>query len=68
MTPLNLPDSQALEIIRESASITIKKRKGDNGSPCLNPFWHWNSKVGDPFTRTEDLVEARIPLTHLHHS
>ncbi|KAJ0629957.1 hypothetical protein HanHA89_Chr00c02g0733061 [Helianthus annuus] len=35
------------------ASITIVKRRGDNGSPCLSPLLSLNSSVGDPLTRME---------------
>ena len=34
-------------------STAIKNRKGEKGSPCLNPRSNLNSYVGLPLTRTE---------------
>ncbi|KAL4583335.1 hypothetical protein LXL04_007905 [Taraxacum kok-saghyz] len=43
------------------------KRKGDSGSPCLNPLSIANSFVGDPLTSTDALAEPKQPLIHILH-
>ncbi|GJU76149.1 RNA-directed DNA polymerase, eukaryota [Tanacetum coccineum] len=53
LTPLKILLFEASRRITFSASIARMKRNGDNGSPCLRPLSTLNSRVGDPFTRTD---------------
>jgi hypothetical protein len=51
--PSKTPTDTALDMIHDKDSIAIIKRKDERGYPCLNPLVHWNSGVGEPFTRTD---------------
>lgn len=50
-------------------SLTMMKRKGDNGSPCLRPFVALIFLLGQgwPVIIIEKLEEDIQPLIHLHH-
>lgn len=49
------------------ASIAIMKRKGDNESPCRNPFSVEKSKVGAPLTNIETEAVKMQPIIQDHH-
>ncbi|MFS7958739.1 hypothetical protein Hanom_Chr08g00682261 [Helianthus anomalus] len=61
-TPRNKPVSTAFFMSMLSTSIARMKRKGDIGSPCLNPLLYRNSVVGDPLIRTEPFPDNKHPL------
>ncbi|MFS8026037.1 hypothetical protein Hanom_Chr16g01482211 [Helianthus anomalus] len=66
-TPLNILLFLALVITTSNASIARMNRKGDKGSPCLNPLCNLNSDVGDPFTNTEAQLDFKhAPIHFLH--
>jgi hypothetical protein len=44
-----------------------EKSKGGRGSPCLIPLPQRNIEPGTPFSKTEDVAEARSDLIQLHH-
>lgn len=48
-------------------SVSKRKKKGDKRSPCLNPYWRWNSPDGLPFTNTETDVIFTHSIIHLLH-
>ncbi|KAJ0857458.1 hypothetical protein HanRHA438_Chr13g0590401 [Helianthus annuus] len=54
-------------IIPVNASIAITNKKGDRGSPCRRPREHSNSIVGEPFTNTDALADAKVAMTHFLH-
>ncbi|KAJ0828829.1 hypothetical protein HanRHA438_Chr17g0841681 [Helianthus annuus] len=50
-----------------SACIAKINKKGDKGSPCLNPLCKLNSDVGEPFTSTEAQLDFKhAPIHFLH--
>ncbi|KAL4571480.1 hypothetical protein LXL04_018241 [Taraxacum kok-saghyz] len=61
---INRPLSTALLTARLRPSITRVKRKGDIGSPCLNPLSILNSGVGDPLTRTDIALDEKQAFIH----
>lgn len=52
-------------LLRES--ITLIKRKGDNGSPCLRPLDALVLPLGLPLIIIEKLVEEMQPQIHCLH-
>ncbi|MCI69536.1 hypothetical protein A2U01_0090798 [Trifolium medium] len=48
-------------------SAANKKRKGDNGSPCLKPRSRGNSSVGLPLTKTDAVAMQTHSLIHFLH-
>ena len=63
MNPSNKPLSSSLVIILLRTSITMVKRKGERGSPYLNPLMALTQPLAFPLTRTTQLVEDKHPLT-----
>jgi hypothetical protein len=55
--PDRKPPTSKAEIILFNASITITKRKGDNGSLCLMPRELLKMPNKVPFTKTEKHTE-----------
>jgi hypothetical protein len=55
--PERKPLSTVAVIILLKASMTLTKRKGDSGSPYLNPQELLKKPAGEPFTKTEKQTE-----------
>src|SRR4051812_43370657 len=68
--PLNFestPCSVARSKILCSGSMAMMNRKGDSGSPCLNPCLCQICTDWTPFTMTIDEEDERINAIHSHH-
>ncbi|CAL5378402.1 unnamed protein product [Camellia sinensis] len=66
--PLIKPKALALSNNTLRPSAAMLNKKGERGSPCLNPFCGLNSSVGDPLTRIEILAvvtQVFIQSSHL---
>lgn len=67
LKPANSFSSHILFMKHENTSMPIMNKNGDNGSPWRTPLWHWNSKVGEPFTNTEDLEARNMEIIQCRH-
>lgn len=61
---LRRPSEHAFWVSKLRPSIAKRNKKGERGSPCLNPRLRKNSPQGLSFTKTEAEADSMHPLIH----